>query len=178
MEQRPSGYSYGECEVALCRALGIEPRHRGLLKARLKNLQRLGLPKIMPGKGTRIRYVRAQLDMWLLAMLMSEAGMDPMIVVQAIKAQWKGLASEIATAADKKMFDAKGPLWIVLWPRLAGSAWTDGGPSLSIQALREPPRSHELAQIVEDAGARDRCICLFNFTRPANRLEAELLWRP
>jgi hypothetical protein len=178
MEQRPSGYSYGECEAALCMALGIEPGHRRLLRARLKNLQRLGLPKVTPGKGTRIRYSRAQLDVWLLAMLMSEAGMDPTIVVQAIKAEWKQLAPEIATATDKKLFDTYGPLWVVLWPRLAGSAWADGRPSLSVQVLRDPPRSNDLARIVETAGERDRCICLFNFTRPANRLQSNLLWRP
>jgi hypothetical protein len=175
MEQRLSGYSYGEGEFALCRALELEPQHRRLLRAWLKNLQRLGLPKITPSKGTRPRYVRAQLDMWLLAMLASRAGMDPMIVVPAIKASWKTLAPEIATATDGKLLENRGPLWVALWPRLAASAWKDGRPSLSIQMLRAPP--NELGQLVEAAGKRNRVIALVNFTSPAIQLEAALLWR-
>jgi hypothetical protein len=176
LERQPSGYTYGEAEVALADALIIDAKHRRLLRARLKNLQRLGLPGTAPGKGARARYTRAQLGMWLLAMLVADTGIDPTIVVQAIKAQWKALEPWIARATDVEA-RSESPVLIALYPGLAGSAWRGRGPSLSIEMFQPAPRSDELAQLVMGAGARDKWICLLNFTRPSNRLKNALLPR-
>jgi hypothetical protein len=171
LERRPSGYTYGEAEVALAVALGIDAKHRRLLRARLKNLQRLGLPGTMPGKGARAYYSRAQMGQWLLAMLAADVGIDPTIVVQAIKEQWKNLEPWIAQATDREA-QSESPVWAALWPGLAAGAWRRGGPSLSIEMFRVPPRSNELAQVA--MGARDKWVCLLNFTRPATRLDNAL----
>jgi len=154
-------------------ALRIDAQHRGLLRARLKNLQRLGLPGTAPGKGARARYTRAQLGMWLLAMLVADTGIDPTIVVRAIKAQWKELAPWIAQATDVEAQSGR-PVWVVLRPGLAGAAWGGGGPSLLIEMLRPDPRSNELIQLVMGASARDKWVSLLNFSRSATRLETAL----
>jgi len=106
-----------------------------------------------------------------LAMMVADVGIDPTIVVQAIKAQWKTLEPWIAQATDVEARSGS-PVWIAGWPGLAGSAWRGGGPGLSIEMFRPAPRSNELAQLV--MGARDRWICLLDFTRPMNRLENAL----
>jgi hypothetical protein len=171
LERQPPDYTYGEAEVALTTALGIDAKHRGLLRARLKNLQRLGLPGTAPGKGARARYTRAQMAMWLLAMIVADVGIDPTIVVQAIKARWKALEPWIPQATDLEA-QSESPVWIALYPKLAGSAWSGGGPSLSIEIFRSSPRPNELGQLV--VGARDKWVCLLNFTRPSTRLENAL----
>jgi hypothetical protein len=178
LEQQPPGYTYGDAERALLTALDIEAKHRGLLRARLKNLQRLGLPGTAPGKGARARYTRAQLKMWLLAMLMADTGIDPSIVAQAIKTQWKGLMPEIDQATDSDAQSGKSPVWVALYPRLAGGAWKEGRPGLTINMFRLAAGPDEIAQIVMGAGERDRPICLFHFSRPATRLVSALAYRP
>jgi hypothetical protein len=175
LERQPSGYTYGEAEIALADALVIDVKHRGLLRARLKNLQRLGLPGTTPGKGTRARYTRTQVDQWLLAMMVADVGIDPTIVVQAIKAQWKTLEPWILQATDLEA-RSESPVWLVLWPGLAASAWRGKSAGLSIVMFRSSPRSNHLAQMV--VSARDNWICLLNFTRPSTRLENALPPRP
>ena len=135
MEQPPRGYTYAEAETALVRALDVDAKDRTLLRARLKNLQRLGLPGTAPGKGARARYTRAQVGMWLLAMLVADTGIDPTIVVQTIKTQWKYLEPWIPQATDMEAI-SENPVWIVLSPRLAASAWKSGSPSLGIEMFR------------------------------------------
>jgi hypothetical protein len=175
LERQPPGYTYGEAEVALAAGLGIDAKHQTLLRARLKNLQRLGLPGTAPGKGARARYTRTQLGQWLLAMMMADVGIDPTIVVQAIKAQWKTLEPWITQATDLEA-RSESPVWLVLWPGLAASAWRGESAGLPISMFRSSPRSNDLAQIA--ASARDRWVCLLNFTRPSTRLENALPPRP
>jgi hypothetical protein len=171
LERQPPGYTYGEAEIALAAALGIDAKHRGLLRARLKNLQRLGLPGTAPGKGARARYTRTQLGQWLLAMLIADVGIDPTIVVQAVKAQWKGLEPWTIQAADWEA--ARGDsVWVALRPGLAASAWRRENAGLLISMFRSSPRSDNLAQMA--SSARDAWICLLDFTRPSIHLENAL----
>jgi hypothetical protein len=177
LEQPPPGYTYAEAEAALVVALDVHAKDRTLLRARLKNLQRLGLPGTAPGKGARARYTHAQVGMWLLAMLVADTGIDPTIVVQAIRTQWKELEPWIPQATDWEA-QSESPVWIALSPRLAAGAWKSGSPSLEIQMFRLSPRSNALAQLTMAAGANDRWISWHNFTRPSTRLKTFLVSRP
>jgi hypothetical protein len=184
LEQRPRGCTYAEAENALIAALGIEAKHRALLRARLKNLQRLGLPGTAPGKGARARYTHAQVGMWLLAMLVADTGIDPTIVVQAIKARWKDLEPDVLQAMTTEAL-GENPIWIALWPGLAASAWKSESPNLGIQTFRlfswpneferraiemGASKPTELAQLAMRAGDHDKWTCFLNFARPAARL--------
>ena len=92
-------YSYGVVEGALAAVFGIDAKtQRGALRARLKHIQRLGLPGTAAGKGARVSYSLEQAFQWLIALLLSEIGIDPIVIVKTIKKHWKsGLARSVKT---------------------------------------------------------------------------------
>ena len=53
---------------------------QGALRGRLKRLSTLGLPASGPGKGARRRYSWEQANQLLIALLMEDAGLDPVVV--------------------------------------------------------------------------------------------------
>jgi hypothetical protein len=177
LERQPSGYSFGEAEKALAAVFGIDAKHRRLLVARLKNLMRLGLPGTAPGKGARARYSPAQLNQWLLAMLLADTGIDPTVVVQAIKASWKTHLEPVTIRATEMGATSGNPVWIALRPELTVGVWK-GETGLSIQMFQLSSRSNEferlneLGQVV--ARGADKWICLLNFTPFAYRLKNAL----
>ena len=79
-------YAYGEIERALGTTLGADEKaQKGALRGRLKRIATLGLPPTSPGKGARRLYSRDEALQLLLALLMADAGIDPVLIVPAIK---------------------------------------------------------------------------------------------
>jgi hypothetical protein len=170
-------YSYAEVERALAAAFGVDAeRQRGALRGRLKHLQRLGLPGLEAGKGTRVQYSRAQANQWLLALLMAEIGIDPTIIAKTIKANWKALAPFVEQATDRQARSGN-PIYLGLRPRVMSSAWEDR-PSLQISMFRRfftAPRGADSDDLPRKADEdSDNWLCLIDFSRPSNRLDMAL----
>src|SRR5262245_24368449 len=99
-EVAPAQYAYGAVETALAAVFGSNDKTpTGALLCRLKDLQRLGMGE-RAGKGARITYSREQAHQWLIALLMSEIGVDPVVTVELIKKHWPQLARYVGRATD------------------------------------------------------------------------------
>jgi hypothetical protein len=121
------GYSYAVVETALAAALDVDAAaQQNQFRARLKHLSRLGLPGIKAGKGARIEYTQDQVNQWLIALLMSEMGIDPVVTVDTIKKYWTHLKRWVGPATDDEA--TKGttpnPVYFFLRPKLMSGAWT------------------------------------------------------
>ena len=77
-------------------------------RARLKNLQRLGLTPSSPGKGNHQSYSYSDLCDYALAMMLAEFGLEPRRIVSQVK------RGEAATREDKErgMFCVYLPEWL------------------------------------------------------------------
>jgi hypothetical protein len=127
---RPA-FSYGAVEKALGAVFDANAKtQQGALRGRLKHLQRLGLPGTVAGKGTRIQYSAEQACQWLLALLMSDAGIDPKVSVKLIHKFWaKYLKSIVLKATDHEAMFGYAPLpanpvFLTLRPRLMSGDWS------------------------------------------------------
>ena len=134
-----TGYSYAAVERALAIALGVDlDTQRSAFRARLKHLQRLGLPGIKAGKGARIEYTADQVGRWLIALLMSETGVEPVVTVAAIEQGWKGLAPWLKQATDNEAL-AGNHVYLSARPKLMSGPWarkSDPGSLKWIGAFR------------------------------------------
>lgn len=128
-------FPYAAVEHGLAAVLRLDAeRQRGAFRARLKNFQRLGLV-IAAGKGVRMKYSASQVHQWLVALILSEAGLDPVLIVDAIKTQWKSLAPWLREAADPAtLWHADKWLYLSLTPRVMTASW-DRGISLQLSAF-------------------------------------------
>jgi hypothetical protein len=76
-------------ESALAAALGVNEKvQRGPFRARLKHFQRLGLPGVEAGKGSRINYTEEQAEQLLFASILSQMNIDPARATRLIKKHW------------------------------------------------------------------------------------------
>ena len=121
-------YSYAAVETALAAALDVDAAvQQSQFRARLKHFARLGLPGIRAGKGARIEYTTDQVHQWLVALMMSEMGIDPVVTVATIKKYWKSYLArwmEYATDAEATIGTTPNPIYFFLRPRLMSAAWT------------------------------------------------------
>lgn len=142
-------YGYGVVEDALVAALfGASSKSpRGALRARLKHLQRLGLPGLKAGKGTRVLYNDMQAHQWLIAILLIEAFVDPSIAAQVIHQYWKShLARWIGQAVADPESLMGNPLILCLRPKLMKEIWQAKSPVPAIEAFRrdDPAQRREI----------------------------------
>ncbi len=128
-------YTYGVVEGALAGVFGVDVKtQRGALRARLKHIQRLGLPGTAAGKGARISYSFEQASQWLIALLLSEIGIDPVVIVETIQKNWRSsLAKSVQEAADAGALSGK-PVLLSIRPRSMSGAWI-GNKSSSFRSL-------------------------------------------
>jgi hypothetical protein len=122
-------YSYAVVETALANIFGADPDvQRGAFRARLKHFQRLGLPGIESGKGTRIGYSYEIACQWLIGLLMAEAGVDPILIVRIVKTRWEYLGPRVkrATDADAVAAEKPNPWCLGLYPKLMSGSWAGG----------------------------------------------------
>jgi hypothetical protein len=167
-------YSYAEAEAAVASALGATgalKNQRGALRGRLKHLQRLGLIKLQAEKGKRrIEYSKAQVAQWLIALILAETGLDPTLIVPALKRDWKHLADSLEQAISVEARSGR-PFYLCIWPRTMSAAW-EGKPPLTINVIQFQPSlvppslipvQKELLELLN--GNPDDWFCIYNLTR-------------
>ena len=81
-------FAYAEVESALVEVFDVGDARQGTFRARLQNFRKLGIPAKNPGKGQRLRYSAADLFQLLLALELTEYGLDPALVVKTIRDDW------------------------------------------------------------------------------------------
>ena len=81
-------YRYAEVEDALIAVQGVPESYRIALRARLKNLSRLGVKKEAPGKGTRVSYDFDDVCLWAFCLELAQFGMDPARVAMMSYRLW------------------------------------------------------------------------------------------
>jgi hypothetical protein len=162
-------YAYAEVERAMRDALdiGVE-RQRGALRGRIKHLQRLGLIDLKAGKGKRVEYSRAQAAQWLVALLMSQIGLDPTLIVPALKRSWRVVARAVEQATSLEARSGS-PAYLVVRPRVMSAGW-EQKPPVTIEVLELTADQLDVLRQVD----RENWCCTINLTRPLNRLENAL----
>ena len=160
-------FPYGAVEAALAQVFGVKrPAETAKLRAHIKHLQRLGLGG-GAGKGARVRYTLAQASQWLLALLMSEIGIDQVISVQTIQKAWPQLLQRWFEQALDNDSRAGNPTWLTLRPKPM-TGWAKGGAVEWIGVFRwKDLRSKKqpytlLTKATED---EDASLCTRNLTR-------------
>ena len=115
-------FSYATVETALAGIFGADQDvQRGAFRARLKHFQRLGLPGIEAGKGTRVRYTYDLACQWLIGLMMAEVGVDPILIARIVKTRWEYLGPWVRRATDSDA--TENPVFFSLRPRLMSGAW-------------------------------------------------------
>ena len=115
-------YPYGAIERSLGAVFGADTAtQRGALRGRLKRLSTLGLPEVSPGKGTRRQYSFEQACQLLIALLMEDAGLDPIVVARAVKNAWPELAEKVEAAETAP---DQNPHMVALRLRVMSGPWT------------------------------------------------------
>lgn len=169
-------YSYAEAETALARTFGLGLVHqRSLVRTRIKYIQHLGLIDLNLGKKKRATYSFAQVSMWLVALLMMEAGLDPTLIVAALRNNWKNIASTLELATSHEAQSGQF-YYLCLWPRvLSGPAAQKPALSIAVIPIRSnlfAPGQDQLRELV--AANRDDWICFHDITRALTRLQNNL----
>jgi hypothetical protein len=131
-------YGYGLLERALGAALGVgEQVQRGALRARLKRLSQLGLPAALEDLEGRRLYSLEECHQLLVALLLGNLGLDPMVVARAVKKAWKQNlrqgaieAAREADAVPKKQIDNPMVLHAVLC--VVSEPWRTGDPNTAL----------------------------------------------
>jgi hypothetical protein len=103
-------YGYGLIERALGATLDVsESVQRGALRSRLKRFAQLGVPEPLEGQEGRRLYSQEECHQMLVALLLGNLGLDPMVVARAVKKAWsrnlKPGAKEAARDHVKKSID-------------------------------------------------------------------------
>jgi hypothetical protein len=120
--KRNAGYSYAEVESALGALFGVPTSAQGSFRARVRHLQRIGLVDDAPGKGRRITYTRFQTTEWMLALMLAEFGVDPVVIVNSIKAERKQLREWIGEATDAEALGGN-QVFLTARPALMSDPW-------------------------------------------------------
>jgi len=182
-------YTYQIVETALARVFGAnEEAQRGIFRARLKHLQRSGLPSEAPGKGQRISYTDEQVCDWLVALQVAELGIDPVLVValingevgprQEVKVRRRKLTSIIQKAwknAGKdsgKSTSRDDDTILVLIPKLMSSRWTGSDTPAIFYA--EELQVLKATRNLDDFLAQGLCVSAFNLSARPRALGKEL----
>jgi hypothetical protein len=141
-------YSYAAVEAALAAVFGVDAENRGPLKGRLKHLNRLGLPGLKSRKGARISYSGEHVAKWLVALLLEEAGIDPIVAVKLIEAAWdRWIWRDVRLAMDREDEQNRegNHIFLTIKPRLMTGLWApekhplNTSPTLAV--FRHRPRS-------------------------------------
>ena len=83
-------YGYGLIERAFGAALDVgESVQRGALRSRLKRFAQLGLPESLEDQEGRRLYSQEECHQMLVALLLGNLGLDPIVVARAVKKVWK-----------------------------------------------------------------------------------------
>jgi hypothetical protein len=163
-------YAYGEIERALGVTLGADSAtQQGALRGRLKRLATLGLPPSGPGKGARRLYSWEEANQLLMALLMEDAGLDPVAVVPAIKNTWSRLANKVRLATSDKALDGN-PMWLKLQLQTITGPWSTKDPLSAVPWIAVVPRYDERSRALSAKhrfrDESDNIVSLLNDERP------------
>jgi hypothetical protein len=116
------GYTYAQVEAALRALFNVPASAEGSFRGRVRHLQRIGLFGNAPGKGRRIPYTVVQTNEWMLALLLAQLGVDPVVIVNSVTRERTKLQEWILEATDD---DALGgnEVFLESRPQLMSSAW-------------------------------------------------------
>jgi hypothetical protein len=152
---RVAGFGYAEVERALGRLFGVPASAQGSFRGRVRHLQRLGLVEVAPGKGRRISYTRIQAGEWMLALVLAELGVDPIVIVKSIQRERRQLREWIAEATDD---DALGgnDVFLAAWPALMSGAWASKHSAgiLRFEKFRRRSRSRDTIRLCPPLAGR------------------------
>jgi hypothetical protein len=171
-------YPYAAVEAALAGIFGADPDvQRGAFRARLKHFQRLGLPGIESGKGTRISYSYEIACQWLVGLLMAEVGVDPILIVKIIKTRWEYLGPRVKRATDSDA--AENPWFLGLYPRLMSGSWAGGkSDPETLKWITMFQRYNRKLKVereeISTALDRGGWLCVRNLTEALTKLQAAL----
>jgi hypothetical protein len=140
-------YRYGVLEPALGAALGVgATASQGAMRGRLKRFSTLDLPGGGPGKGARRLYSWEQALQLLIALLRADAGLDPVVIVPAIKHVWarRSIQENVKRVTGKEALGTPSapanPIMIML--RLqATKPWITGEPKDVVPWIAVFPRT-------------------------------------
>jgi hypothetical protein len=119
---RVACYTYAQVERALGALLGAPARAQGSFRGRVRHFQRIGLVEVAPGKGRRIAYTHIQASEWLVALLLAEFGIDPVVIVKSIQRERRQLREWIAEANDDEALGGN-EVFLAAQPKLMSGAW-------------------------------------------------------
>src|SRR5262245_35593168 len=112
-------YTYAEAEGALGYAFGFGLVHqRGTIRSRLKHFQRCGLIELNLGGKRKAKYSRAQIVLWLLALILAETGADPVVIVAALRASWRRIAGMLEREVTSNDARSGQPYYLCVWSRV------------------------------------------------------------
>jgi hypothetical protein len=139
-------YAYAQIERALGAALYANTAtQRGALRGRLKRLLTLGLPENGPGKGSRRRYSLEEAHQLLVALLMEDAGLDPVVVARAVKKVWGSNLARDAAAATSEDATTTNPIILIMMLQTVTGPWRTGNQHEAVPVVYLKPRSNRKA---------------------------------
>jgi hypothetical protein len=139
-------YAYGQVERALGAALYADTAtQQGSLRGRLKRLSTLGLPASGPGKGSRRLYSLEEAHQLLVALLMEDAGLDPVVVAPAVEKAWMNNLAKNAATATSEEAKTKNPIIIKMALQTVTGPWRTGDANTAVHFVRLVPRSNRRA---------------------------------
>jgi hypothetical protein len=136
-------YTYAQVEAALRASFNVPSRAEGGFRGRVRHLQRIGLFDIAPGKGQRILYTFVQCSEWMLALLLAQVGVDPIVIVRSFTRQRKKLDTWILEAVDDDAL-AGNEVFLDCRPQLMSGTWSSKRTAgiLSFEKIRIPRPLH------------------------------------
>lgn len=169
-------FTYADIETALAKGVDVGLVHqRGVLRARLKHFQKLGLVDLGKGK-KRMRYSRAQAAQWLIALVLAELGLDPTLIVSSLRNNWRNIAGAIELASSYEARSGE-PYYLCLSSRVMSAPWTQKSAiSIAVIQFRQPnPFAPGHNQLLEWMTAnRNSWSCTYNLTGIFSRFENAL----
>jgi len=124
---RTRTYRYAMVERALGAMLGTTDAtiREGQLRGRLKRLLVLGLPPAGAGTGSRRLYSWKEVCQLALALLLEDADVEPVAVVQTLQKAWSHLANRVRQAPD---CPADNPMMLTIRLQSVSGPWRTGDP--------------------------------------------------
>jgi hypothetical protein len=127
-------YGYALLERALGAALGVDEEvQRGALRSRLKRLAQLGVPEPEKDQEGRRLYSQEECHQMLVALLLGNLGLDPMVVARAVKKAWKqNLKRGALEAAQEAGKETDNPMVLHAVLHVVSEPWRTGDPNTAI----------------------------------------------
>jgi hypothetical protein len=163
-------FAYAEVESALAEVFDAGDAQRGVFRARLQNFRKLGIPAENPGKGQRLRYAPTDLFQLLIAIELTEYGLDPALVVKTVRGDWSR-QSGFFTALRYAIQSPTEDIYVVMGLNVLSASF---GPREPVQtseglSLRSGPnpitvkftQDPNLTQLLQEPGVR---LSVFNLS--------------